>query len=141
MIGILAALLLPAVQAVREAARRAQCASNLKQIGLALANYQSALRASPFGVGGGGPPANVVNRWSAQSQLLPYLDQPALFNALNFVGTPWLNFNPVFGPMNQTAITTNIAGFLCPADVDRIDGSGQHSTTTTGPVPARFRTI
>ena len=57
VIGILVALLLPAVQAAREAARRAQCANNLKQIGLALANYQSALRVYPFGVGGGGPPA------------------------------------------------------------------------------------
>ena len=76
VIGILVALLLPAVQSAREAARRAQCANNLKQIGLALANYQSALRVYPFGVGGGGPPGNVVNRWSAQSQLLPYLEQP-----------------------------------------------------------------
>ena len=66
-------------------------------------------------------PASGFNRWSAQSQLLPYLEQAALFNALNFAGTPWLNLNPVFGPMNQTAITTRIAGFLCPADVDRID--------------------
>jgi prepilin-type N-terminal cleavage/methylation domain-containing protein len=119
--GILVALLLPAVQAAREAARRAQCTNNLKQIGLALANYQSALRVYPFGVGGGGPPSSGFNRWSAQSQLLPYLEQPALFSALNFVGTPWLNFNPVFGPMNQTAITTKIAVFLCPTDVDRID--------------------
>ena len=77
-------------------------------------NYQSALRVYPFGVGGGGPPGNVVNRWSAQSQLLPYLEQPALFNALNFVGIPWLNLNPVFGPMNQTAITTRIARLPLP---------------------------
>ncbi len=121
VIGILVALLLPAVQAAREAARRAQCANNLKQIGLALANYQSALRVYPFGVGGGGPPGNVVNRWSAQSQLLPYLEQTSLYNALNFAGMPWLNLNPVFGPMNQTAVTTRIAGFLCPTDIDQID--------------------
>ncbi|MFI5455668.1 MAG: DUF1559 domain-containing protein [Isosphaerales bacterium] len=121
VIAILIAVLLPAVQAGREAARRAQCANNLKQISLALANYQSALRVYPFGVGGGGPPGYVVNRWSAQSQLLPYVEQPALFNSLNFAGTPWLNLNPVFGPMNQTALTTSIAGFLCPTDVDRID--------------------
>ena len=121
VIGILIALLLPAVQAAREAARRAQCTNNLKQIGLALSSYQSALRVYPFGVGGGGPPSSGFNRWSAQSQLLPYLEQAALFNALNFVGTPWLNLNPEFGPINQTAITTKIAGFLCPTDVDRID--------------------
>jgi len=121
VIGVLVALLLPAVQAARESARRAQCSNNLKQIGLALANYQSALRVYPFGVGGGGPPGNTVNRWSAQSQLLHYLEQTSLFNALNFVGIPWLNVNPVFGPMNQTSITTKIAGFLCPTDIDRID--------------------
>jgi prepilin-type N-terminal cleavage/methylation domain-containing protein len=120
VIGILVALLLPAVQAAREAARRAQCSNNLKQIGLALANYQAALRVYPFGVGGGGPPSSGFNRWSAQSQLLPYLEQTSLFNALNFVGTPWLNLNPEFGPMNQTAMTTKIAGFLCPTDVDLI---------------------
>ena len=121
VIGILVALLLPAVQAAREAARRAQCSNNLKQIGVALATYESALRVYPFGVGGGGPPGNVVNRWSAQSQLLPYLEQHALYNALNFAGTPWLNVNPVFGPMNQTALTTKVAGFLCPSDIDRIN--------------------
>jgi prepilin-type N-terminal cleavage/methylation domain-containing protein/prepilin-type processing-associated H-X9-DG protein len=121
VIGILIALLLPAVQAARESARRAQCGNNLRQIGLALANYQSALRVYPFGVGGGGPPGNVVNRWSAQSQLLPYTEQSAIFSALNFAGLPWLNVNPVFGPMNQTAITTSIAGFLCPTDIDRIE--------------------
>jgi prepilin-type N-terminal cleavage/methylation domain-containing protein len=69
VIGILIALLLPAVQAAREAARRAQCTNNLKQIGLALASYQSALSVYPFGVGGGGPPSSGFNRWSAQSQL------------------------------------------------------------------------
>ena len=121
VIAILIALLLPAVQAAREAARRAQCSNNLKQIGLAIANYESALRVYPFGVGGGGPPGNVFNRWSAQSQLLPYLEQAALFSSLNFTGTPWLNVNPVFGPMNQTAITTRIACFLCPSDADRIE--------------------
>jgi prepilin-type N-terminal cleavage/methylation domain-containing protein len=120
VIGILIALLLPAVQVARESARRTQCCNNLGQIGLALANYEAALRVYPFGVGGGGPPGNVVNRWSAQSQLLPYLEQGALFNSLNFVGLPWLNLNPVYGPMNQTALTTTIAGFVCPSDFDRI---------------------
>jgi prepilin-type N-terminal cleavage/methylation domain-containing protein len=121
VIAILIALLLPAVQGAREAGRRAQCSNNLRQIGLALANYESALRVYPFGVGGGGPPGYVVNRWSAQSQLLLYLEQVALFSSLNFSGTPWLNLNPVFGPMNQTAITTKVAGFHCPSDVDRIN--------------------
>jgi prepilin-type N-terminal cleavage/methylation domain-containing protein len=120
VIAILIALLLPAVQAARESARRTQCSNNLRQIGLALANYEAALRVYPFGIGGGGPPGNVVNRWSAQSQLLLYLEQGALFNSLNFVGLPWLNLNPVYAPMNETALTTTIAGFVCPSDFDSI---------------------
>jgi prepilin-type N-terminal cleavage/methylation domain-containing protein len=122
IIGLLIALLLPAVQAAREAARRAQCTNNLKQIGLALANYEASVRAYPFGVGGGGPPGNAVNRWSPQSQLLPYLEQPALFYSLNFSGLPWRNTtDPAIGPLNQTAMTTKLAVFLCPSDLDRID--------------------
>ena len=120
IIAILIALLLPAVQAAREAARRAQCENNLKQLGVALANYESAVHVYPFGVGGGGRPGNVVNRWSPQSQLLLYLEQGTLYNAINFAGTPWLNPATSLGPQNSTALSTRIGGFLCPADTDRI---------------------
>jgi len=119
VIGILVSLLFPAVQAAREAARRAQCANNLKQIGLALANYQSALGVYPFGVGGGGPP-EFEPRWSAQSQLLPYLELPALYDSLNFSGVPWMH-DPFFSAMNRTALSTTVATFLCPSDFDEID--------------------
>ncbi len=118
IIAVLIGLLLPAVQAAREAARRIQCENNLKQIGLALANYETALRAYPFGVGGSGPPGQVP-RWSAQSQLLAYLEQSSVYNALNFSGLPWLH-DPVFSPMNQTALVTRISAFLCPSDNDMI---------------------
>jgi prepilin-type N-terminal cleavage/methylation domain-containing protein/prepilin-type processing-associated H-X9-DG protein len=123
IIGVLIALLLPAVQMAREAARRSQCANNLRQLGLALANYQAAIGCYPFGVGGGGPPGNAaLLRWSAQSQLLLYLEQAQLYHAINFSMVPWLN-DPSFGsnPMNQTALTTRLSGFLCPSDMDRID--------------------
>jgi prepilin-type N-terminal cleavage/methylation domain-containing protein/prepilin-type processing-associated H-X9-DG protein len=123
IIGVLIALLLPAVQAAREAARRMQCANNLGQLGLALANYQTAIGCYPFGVGGGGPPGNAaLLRWSAQSQLLLYLEQVQLFNAINFSLVPWLN-QPSFGsdPINQTALTTKVSSFLCPSDVDQIN--------------------
>jgi prepilin-type N-terminal cleavage/methylation domain-containing protein len=123
IIGVLIALLLPAVQAAREAARRSQCTNNLRQLGLALASYQSAIGCYPFGVGGGGPPGNAaLLRWSAQSQLLLYLEQVQLYNAINFSMVPWLNV-PSFGsdPINQTALTTRLSGFLCPSDMDRID--------------------
>jgi prepilin-type N-terminal cleavage/methylation domain-containing protein/prepilin-type processing-associated H-X9-DG protein len=118
VIGLLIALLLPAVQAARESARRASCQNHLKQFGLALAYYEAAHRVFPFGVGGGGP-AGRTPRWSAPSQLLPDLEQEALFHSLNFAGVPWLH-DPVLGAMNQTTLRTRVDVFLCPSDVDQI---------------------
>ena len=81
IIAVLIALLLPAVQAAREAARRAQCTNNLKQIGLALHNYHSAVNSFPWGDG----PWWI--EWSAHTLLLPYMEQTPIYNALNFVDT------------------------------------------------------
>ncbi len=116
IIGILIALLLPAVQSARESARRVRCQNNLKQIGLALNQYESVFRVYPFGVGGGGPPG-YEPRWSAQTQFLSYLDQGLVFNSLNFSGVPWM-VDPVYSPMNRTALTTSISTYLCPSDSD-----------------------
>jgi prepilin-type N-terminal cleavage/methylation domain-containing protein/prepilin-type processing-associated H-X9-DG protein len=96
IIAILVALLLPAVQQAREAARRAQCKNNLKQLGLALHNYEETHKILPHnggtGWGGGG-------EWNAETgsqyvQLLPYMDQGALFNELKFEGTVGGSFPP-----------------------------------------------
>ncbi len=104
IIGILIALLLPAVQAAREAARRAECMNNLKQIGLALHTYHDVHGAFPPGQL---PGTNV----SAISRILPYLEQNVLFNALNSdIG--------IDDPANNTVRTTQLTVFLCPSDVD-----------------------
>src|SRR6185295_18910602 len=87
IIGVLISLLLPAVQAAREAARRAQCVNNLKQLGLAMHNYSSAHGSFPMGsapttVAGQGV-RNGWGNWSAQALLLPFLEQQPLYNAMN----------------------------------------------------------
>ena len=119
IIAILIGLLLPAVQAARESGRKLQCQNNLKQIGLALANYETTLQVLPFGVGGGGPPG-FVPRWSSQSQLLPFLEQGPLFHSLNFADVPW-GHHDTYSPPNLTALRVQLAGFFCPSDSDTIN--------------------
>jgi prepilin-type N-terminal cleavage/methylation domain-containing protein/prepilin-type processing-associated H-X9-DG protein len=118
IIAVLIALLLPAVQAAREAARRSQCVNNLKQLGLALHNYESTAQSLPLGGnnGPGGPTTN-DNRywggWSAQTMLLPYMEQTAVYQALNF---NYLGRSDGFGEnSNATGVMTRINSFLCPS--------------------------
>jgi prepilin-type N-terminal cleavage/methylation domain-containing protein/prepilin-type processing-associated H-X9-DG protein len=118
IIGVLIALLLPAVQSAREAARRAQCTNNLKQIGIALHNYHDANGRLPLSrtivVSGGA--ININKAFSGHSQLLPYLEQTPLYNAINFNLT-W-NPDPLNGgyDANATARATVVSTFLCPSD-------------------------
>lgn len=113
IIGLLIALLLPAVQAAREAARRASCTNNLKQIGLALHNYHDALGAFPMSYAAGSPfidgAADTAPGWGWAAMILPQMEQPALFNAANF-GLP------VEAPRNTTAARTMLSPYLCPSD-------------------------
>ncbi len=111
IIAVLIALLLPAVQAAREAARRIHCTNNMKQIGLALHNYES--------IAGVLPPSLVVarsgttfwtNGWSVQGRILPFLEQGTVFNAINFAAS-------YSAPGNTTVSQIVIAGFICPSEV------------------------
>ena len=124
IIGVLIALLLPAVQAAREAARRAQCVNNLKQIGLALHNYHSINNVLPWGQGHG----RDWDDWSCHSQILPQLEQGIVFNSLNFrTGGAQPGYLGQCSPDNTTATFTIISTFLCPSDIDRLTSPQGHN--------------
>jgi prepilin-type N-terminal cleavage/methylation domain-containing protein/prepilin-type processing-associated H-X9-DG protein len=112
IIGILVALLLPAVQAAREAARRLGCVNNLMQLGLAVQNYESAFRAYPAGtINPTGPIVNESqgyhHNWMAQ--LLPYMEEQVTYNHIDFqVG--------VYHDNNKPVRQIRIAMHHCPSD-------------------------
>lgn len=112
VIGVLIAILLPAVQAAREASRRTQCSNNLRQMGLALNAYGAAMGCAPNGLNG--------MHFSIHAMLLPYLEQKPLYDSLNMSGTS----SPGDNTMNGTAIRTTISAFLCPSDGFEFIGGG-----------------
>ena len=109
IIGILIALLLPAVQAAREAARRMQCTNKLKQMGLALHNYHDTHRALPFGSGGriGTPHYAIAGTWPAM--ILPFIEQTPLYDRFNFKV-------PMDHADNSEVVQALVAEFICPSD-------------------------
>jgi prepilin-type N-terminal cleavage/methylation domain-containing protein/prepilin-type processing-associated H-X9-DG protein len=138
VIAVLIALLLPAVQSAREAARRLQCISNLKQFGLALANYESAYQSYPAGMG-----SWQGYEYSAHLVLLPYLEQKPLFDSYNFqsIFVNGLVQGPIYNlPAQTTAVNTTVAVFLCPSDVDRCTLPTGHNNYMgcTGSAPNTF---
>lgn len=134
IIGILIGMLLPAVQAVREAARRTSCLNNVRQIALAMHNYQSAMSEFPAASlyptlnpdGSAIDTASSRNGWSAQVQILPYLEQGNLNSTINFrLGYkehPLVDINGTTAQISQFRIPT----YLCPSEINdrqRVSGS------------------
>ncbi len=145
IIAVLIALLLPAVQAAREAARRSQCVNNLKQIGLACANYESSQGTFPVGIINFGPqdgavacPANTGRGHSVFTLILPQMEQSAIYNAINFAlpaadsgGALYLGLvDP--GPAQSTALSSIVGAYLCPSDSRRTPGSGRAADIAEG---------
>lgn len=136
VIGVLVGLLLPAVQAARESARRMQCANNMKQIGLALHNYQSVFKTLP-------PHATSAASTGAQCQsgffswkamILPQIEQSALFESIDFnVGMADSCDAAVMASHSEIRISSNhrnaeaaatpVAAFLCPSDSFMVNDS------------------
>ncbi|HMO85557.1 MAG TPA: DUF1559 domain-containing protein, partial [Lacipirellulaceae bacterium] len=136
IIGVLVALLLPAVQAARAAARRSQCANNLRQLGLAVLNYESANRQLPPGALHNDPNWSLAiadavgkgrnNNWRATwiTLTLPYMEQAALHGRYNFK-------NNLYFPENRLVTAAPIATLRCPEDNNSIvnftEDGGDHA--------------
>jgi len=141
IIAVLISLLLPAVQSAREAARRAQCVNNLKQIGLALHNYESSQNCYPPGgvadesLAGnagdiwGAPGGNNIASWRAL--VIPQMEGGAIYNAINF-SMPLNDAAAASGSAQWTALMTINRTWLCPSD-DNLQGVGDGMRPSSGP--------
>jgi len=137
IIGILVALLLPAIQAAREAARRAQCLNNIKQLALGMHLYHDGHGKLPAGSPWDNEPGPHNGQrpgpnWAAA--LLPYIEEQPLYNQFDFKV-------PLPHPNNADEVATVVPGFICPSDedgsqpiMDRSDGKG---SAVYAPVPKR----
>jgi prepilin-type N-terminal cleavage/methylation domain-containing protein/prepilin-type processing-associated H-X9-DG protein len=123
IIGILTAMLLPAVQAAREAARRSQCTNNLKQLSLAMLTYHQAVGKFP-------PPGISSNQVSWLILILPYLEQKPLHDQFDF------NEGPFGQPEKLRVAEVSVPVFFCPSstdDEDRRSGSSSEVYPAGGP--------
>jgi prepilin-type N-terminal cleavage/methylation domain-containing protein len=116
IIGVLVGLLLPAVQAAREAARRSSCSNNLKQIGLAISNFESAKKAIPAGYSF--YTSTNGNAWGWAVFIMPYLEQQALYDQLRPTSRPITDLynNGSYTLADKALLQTPIPGYRCPTD-------------------------
>jgi prepilin-type processing-associated H-X9-DG protein len=138
IIGVLVALLLPAVQSAREASRRMQCSNNLRQISLGTHNYHDVNGVFPINYLPNSNPAPNWNdnsnfqHWSWMSRILPFIEQQNLYNNLN-VGVNTLR-------QSQQYVATQVKPFLCPTDDytkrgPRLDGNNLGTPAISPPLP------
>jgi prepilin-type processing-associated H-X9-DG protein len=121
IIGVLISLLLPAVQKVRSTAQRIKCANNLKQIGIALHHYHDTEKSLPPGMeekkGPNWPSVpSVLYRWSAQSRLLPYIEQENITKSIDLNNPLFVDFWYSVAPANIDGVSQVIKTFICPSD-------------------------
>jgi prepilin-type N-terminal cleavage/methylation domain-containing protein/prepilin-type processing-associated H-X9-DG protein len=132
IIAVLIALLLPAVQAAREAARRTQCVNNMKQMGLAIHNYHNANNVFPMGCSSAVYTApstyNVKQNMSAHAAMLPFLEQTAIYNAINFNWGCEDSSTTTCYVINSTGTNAQIKAFVCPSDPNA--GMPDHNNTS-----------
>ncbi len=135
IIGILIALLLPAVQAAREAARRMQCANNFRQVGIGMHSYHASLRCFPTGINqwnanycSADPahPGENYNGWSWSAFLLPYLEQSATFDQFDFDEQSYL------APTSFRVSAQFVTPYLCPSDPQGLELIHQTSGRQNG---------
>lgn len=129
IIGILVGLLLPAVQSAREAARRTQCANNIRQVGLACLTHESATLRFPVGTSST-ESGDVLHTWAAY--VLPYMEEAASFAEIDFSVASWYPLvsgsnggTPFTDEANPDWVSRQFSFHLCPSDI----GPGKHEGT------------